>query len=351
MTHEYCTAFHYDQAAIASCLSLLELHQDDNHLAEQLHKNIIRPNLEEIIDKFYHEYLLKHEIFLNIIGGNDRITNLKKSQAQYLLSLGVDFHTLDYFENRLRVGVAHQRIGLNLSLYNFAYQKLRELILSFLPENKTDEMEALRHFIDRIIALDTSLAIASYHQGTQTKLKTSVEHLKQVQSQLEKKANTDTLTHFNSREKTLKLLDQALEESQQSKKPITVIMIDIDDLGSINDKYGHLIGDHVMREIANRIDKAIPSLDRIGRYGGDEFIVIARSVSLSQALTLAEQVRSAINKPPVSLKDTSLPVTASLGVCQSTSDDSIASIIQRVDRAMFAAKQAGGNRIMSCNKH
>ena len=84
---------------------------------------------------------------------------------------------------------------------------------------------------------------------------------------------------------------------------------------------------------------------------GDEFIIIATSVTLSQALTLAEQVRSAINTPPVPLKDTSLPVTASLGVCQSKPDDSIASIIQRVDRAMFSAKKAGGNRVMSSQKH
>ncbi len=275
--------------------------------------------------------------------------SLKASQARYLLSLGIDFHTLDYFENRLRVGVAHQRVGLNLSLYNFAYQKLRELILSYLPDKNHLEHQALRRFIDRIIALDTSLAIASYHQGSQTKLESSIEHLKQVQTKLQEKARTDTLTHFNSRETTLKLLEQALEQGRQGNKPVIVMMIDIDDLGSINDKYGHLVGDHVMKEIAGRIDKVVPSLDRIGRYGGDEFMIIT-SMNLSQAMTLAEQVRSAISSPPLPLGDSGVLITASLGVCQSTANDSIASIIQRVDRAMFAAKKAGGNRVTSCQK-
>jgi diguanylate cyclase (GGDEF)-like protein len=348
--HEYCKVFHYDQSGITSALALLELSPEDSHLAESLQENIIKPNLRAIIDTFYDEYLLVHERFRKILGNKDRIPNLKISQAKYLLSFGMDFNTLDYFENRLRVGVAHQRVGLGLSLYNFAYRKLRELILSYIPEGNDDELMQLRRFIDKIIALDMSLAIASYHGGSQTKLESSVEHLKHIQSQLEKKANTDTLTHLNSRDATLKLLEQALQESQQADKSIIVMMIDIDDLGSINDQYGHLIGDHVMREVAGRIEKTVPSLDKIGRYGGDEFIIIARSVTLSQALSLAEQVRSAIDTMQIPLKDNSLRVTASLGVCQSTKEDSIASIIQRVDRAMFSAKKAGGNRVMSCQK-
>ena len=180
MHHEYCKVFHYDQSGITSALALLELGPEDSHQAELLQKNIIKPNLHAIIDTFYDEYLLVHETFRKILGNKDRIPNLKISQAKYLLSLGIDFNTLDYFENRLRVGVAHQRVGLSLSLYNFAYRKLHELILSHLPRSDGDELMQLRRFIDKIIALDMSLAIASYHEGSQTKLESSVEHLKHV---------------------------------------------------------------------------------------------------------------------------------------------------------------------------
>ena len=201
MYHEYCKIFHYDESEIARTLALLELGPQDSALAELLHKSIIKPHLGQIIDRFYNDYLLAHEPFRKVIGNEDRIPNLKLSQAKYLLSLGIDFDTLDYFENRLRVGVAHQRIGLSLSLYNFAYQKLRTLIVSYLSDASAAQQQ-LRDFIDKIIALDTSLAIASYHEGSQVKLESSIKHLRTQRKLLEKKASTDTLTHFSSRDMT-----------------------------------------------------------------------------------------------------------------------------------------------------
>ena len=348
MKHEYCNSYGFDQVRIESLLRLLELSENDQSLAEQLQKLVIKVHLKSIVDSFYNDYLLRHEEYQNIIGNIDRIDNLKRSQAQYLLSLGINFKSLDYFEYRLRVGVAHERVGLSLSLYNCAYRKLREIILEHIPHNNGDQdLSGLRKFVDKIISLDKSLAIESYFKGSKAKLETSVNILKKNQTLLEKKANTDALTHFASRDAILAHLEKYLQLCQNEHKPISVLMIDIDNLGAVNDKFGHLIGDHVMREITTRIQKSIPMIDMIGRFGGDEFLVIFKACTLGQAMKFAEDVRKAIAGTPITLRDIKIEITASMGVAESTADDTLASIISKVDRAMFKAKKSGGNCVLS----
>ena len=128
MEYPFCELFGYDQAAIEARLRLLEIDNNNRSLAEGVHSEIILPNIDSLVNRFYDEYLLRYDDFRKVIGNPERVPRLKQSQTQYLLSFGRNCNTFEYFENRLRVGVAHDRVNLTLSLYECAYARLRELL-------------------------------------------------------------------------------------------------------------------------------------------------------------------------------------------------------------------------------
>jgi len=344
----YCELFDFNEEAIQKRLNLLELRNEDLKLAETLHKEIILPNAKDIVDQFYENYLLHHEDYKRVIGTPERIIPLKKSQTEYLHTLGINFNTREYFEHRLRVGVAHDRVGLTLSLYECAYFKLRTLIYNYIDSLK-DQQKAtsLRTFVAKIISLDMSLSIESYHRGKALKLKSSLNNILDQQAELQKKADTDYLTHCSTREVILTKLKNELDKFNQDGIKFSVIMIDLDDLGTVNDQHGHLIGDHVMREISTCIQKIVLKTDTIGRYGGDEFLILLPGMKISQAHKFAEQLRATIAGQAINLKSNTIKLTASIGVCSVETHDTLADLIAKVDKALFSAKKNGGNNVVS----
>jgi len=344
----YCELFGFTQEAIQKRLNLLELRDDDLRLAQLLHDEIILPNATTIVDQFYENYLLRHEDYKRVIGTPERIMPLKKSQTEYLHTLGIDFNTREYFENRLRVGVAHDRVGLTLSLYECSYFKLRTLIYDCIDSvQEKQNATLLRTFVAKIISLDMSLAIESYHRGKAEKLETSLKNIEGRHAELQKKADTDYLTHFSTREVILTKLKSALDEFSHGGHKFSIVMVDLDNLGTVNDQHGHLIGDHVMRETAACIQKTVLKTDTIGRYGGDEFLILLPGMEISQAHKFAEQLRTAIASLQISLKSNTIKLTASIGVCGIETNDTLAGLIAKVDKALFSAKKHGGNNVVS----
>jgi len=239
-------------------------------------------------------------------------------------------------------------VGLTLSLYECSYFKLRTLIYNNI-DSLQDKQKAtsLRTFVAKIISLDMSLAIESYHRRKASKLQSSIENIKDQQVELQKKADTDYLTNFSTREVILTKLKNELDEFKQNGNKFSVIMIDLDDLGTVNDQYGHLIGDHVMREISTCIQKAVLKTDTIGRYGGDEFLVLLPGMEIPQAHKFSEQLRTAIANQTLKLKGNIVKLTASIGVCSVETSDTLADLIAKVDKALFTAKKDGGNKVVS----
>lgn len=347
MEYPHCENFGFDESAIQKRLNLLELGEQDLKITGILQGEVIGPNVKQIVGQFYDDYLLHYEDYKRVIGTPQRIAPLKKSQMQYLLTLGINFNTRDYFENRLRVGVAHNRVGLSLSLYECAYFKLRALICDSIETlDEPHKIHTLQNFVSKIISLDMSLAIESFHRGKAGKLELFVKNLKDQQAILQKKADTDYLTHFSTREAVLARLEVELTNFKQGGKSFSVIMVDLDDLGKVNDQYGHLIGDHVMREIAMRLQKMVSKSDTIGRYGGDEFLILLPALAKEQAQKFAEQLRGAISNQPLSMRNIEVKLAASIGVCDAESTDTMASLFAKVDKALFAAKKDGGNKVV-----
>ncbi len=136
--------------------------------------------------------------------------------------------------------------------------------------------------------------------------------------------------------------------AKRHKSPLSVVLFDIDFFKKFNDEYGHLTGDAVLVAVGEQIAKTVRTEDILARYGGEEFAVIARETPVEKATVLGERIRRAIEKCQVAAEGRSLSVTASVGIATlsgAASDLSKEELIAEADRALYAAKEAGRNRV------
>lgn len=152
---------------------------------------------------------------------------------------------------------------------------------------------------------------------------------------------TDPLTGVPNRRE----LDRHLERVMVKMNPLSVIMVDIDHFKRVNDTYGHEAGDRVLRSFSLTVKGSIRPSDLLGRYGGEEFLVIC-SADLDEAAEIAERVREAVISSPVRVSENqSISITASFGVAQYLPGDSTPAVVNRADKALYFAKQNGRNRV------
>ena len=163
-----------------------------------------------------------------------------------------------------------------------------------------------------------------------------------TQEQFKKLAVTDKLTGLNNRAKLDEILQEEINRSQRYGHRFGLVLMDFDYFKSINDTYGHQVGDDALIEIAKLITDHLRSSDTAVRWGGEEFIIIYLDVDREAVLTLAEDLRQKIE---THLFKTVGTKTASLGVTIYKPDDTIDSIIKRADSALYRAKENGRNRI------
>lgn len=157
----------------------------------------------------------------------------------------------------------------------------------------------------------------------------------------------DPLTGILNRSAIIAILDRVMKERPPSGKPIGVIMADIDHFKRVNYTLGHPAGDATLIEFTRRVGGALRESDQFGRYGGEEFLVVAPGVAEESARNVAERVRAAIAGAPFKIGTEELAITASFGVAVSAdASDTPADIIAAADRALYAAKQGGRNRVV-----
>jgi diguanylate cyclase (GGDEF)-like protein len=164
----------------------------------------------------------------------------------------------------------------------------------------------------------------------------------------------DSLTHIYNRRHFIELASQELARSARFNRPVTLLIIDIDHFKSINDTYGHLAGDAVLRDIALRIKANLRQSDILARYGGEEFILMMPETDQTQAWSGAERLRQVIAATPFNSDSDPLSVTASVGLsCWPATPDAKATtslphindLICKADLALYRAKHSGRNQI------
>ncbi len=193
--------------------------------------------------------------------------------------------------------------------------------------------------VTRLINLSTDITeLATLRRELQQQLEAEL----QLRREKEKLAITDPLTGVYNRRKINETLHYEAERAQRYALDLCVILIDIDFFKQVNDCYGHLVGDSVLIEFAKILQQHVRKPDVVGRWGGEEFIVICPETGLNGATTLASNLRNCIEQhdfPTVKQK------TASLGVACFHKEDTVAQLLHRADSALYRAKLKGRNRV------
>ncbi len=172
--------------------------------------------------------------------------------------------------------------------------------------------------------------------------KNSEEKIIKLNKKLHALAHKDPLTGTQNRLAFMKAIEEEIERAKRYKTPLSIIMFDIDFFKKINDTYGHGIGDEVLKKLAETIEKNLRKTDKLFRIGGEEFIIILPNTNIENAKIVAEKLRKAICKT-----DFGKPgrITISLGVTSFTKEDNEDSFLDRVDKALYMAKNNGRNRL------
>lgn len=166
--------------------------------------------------------------------------------------------------------------------------------------------------------------------------------LRALNRKLERLSTTDRLTGLFNRLKLDEALESEIARAPRSGQSFSVILIDIDHFKQVNDQHGHQTGDQVLVDVAELLRKGTRATDYVGRWGGEEFLIVCPHTDVAGACRLAENLRQA-------LQDHRFPIveckTASFGVASYLENDSVSEIVSRADAALYAAKEAGRNRV------
>ena len=268
---------------------------------------------------------------------------IKDTESRYVYA---NKHTLDLFG----------RTAENLHLVNDsdlfphdAAQKLREVDLKVLSGESTEE---------EIIVNDKNSETQIYHEvktpiySDNTPelvigilgISTDITYQKSLEKKANKLAITDILTGLVNRLELDIVINKEIKRSKRFGHPLSIIIFDIDFFKKVNDNHGHLIGDECLVKVAETLKNNSRMVDTVGRWGGEEFLIICPETDLNGTIKLAKELRLLIEE---SIFPKVKHITGSFGVASFNHDDTLETLIGRADKALYNAKELGRNRVES----
>ena len=226
----------------------------------------------------------------------------------------------------LRLRAAFQRLAMQESL-------LRER--EYYRDAVAREESLSSRLLDEHIALKETLEVIS----------TAKRSLENANRRLEQAASRDSLSGLLNRASLFERLRHETTRAEADERTLSGILLDIDYFKAVNDSFGHLAGDEVIREFGKRMLDHLRKGDFAGRYGGEEFFIILPETDCERAAATAERIREGLADLPFGVGELDLKVTASLGVAERKMGETVEEWISRADRAMYRAKQLGRNRV------
>lgn len=163
---------------------------------------------------------------------------------------------------------------------------------------------------------------------------------------LRRLSRRDGLTGLLNRRALEECLNDQMQRSRRSTEPFCVMMVDVDHFKNINDRFGHAVGDSALKQLAALMQKHMREVDRVGRFGGEEFVVLAPGLELVQAMVVAERLRAYIAATPLHHASGSVGLSVSIGIAQWAGEqEDVSQLLRRADEALYVAKEQGRDRV------
>jgi diguanylate cyclase (GGDEF)-like protein len=208
-------------------------------------------------------------------------------------------------------------------------------VIDNVPREFTDGMrlslQALSRQVSELLQLRQTNAI----------LEQIRTELHKANSALQEQALTDGLTGTRNRRSLDAKLVEERDRSLRQQTPLVVMLIDIDLFKAVNDSFGHLVGDDVLRSVAQGIGSQARSYDHVARFGGEEFAVVLPATGMTEAMAVAQRIRACVQ----TMADVPRPVTVSIGVALWDGESTVDVLLQQADQALYQAKQQGRNQV------
>ena len=219
------------------------------------------------------------------------------------------------------------------------------LILLSSRESKEDIVAGLESGADDYLTKPFDVDELKARLRTGHRILELEDHLVEARESMRFQATHDLLTSLWNRGVIVELMSHEIMRSRRERSCTAVMMCDIDHFKSVNDQYGHAIGDEVLREVARRLHNSVRSYDMVGRYGGEEFLVALNKCNPESAVSRAENLREKIAGRPIQTANKPVSVTISIGLALSSEfpESTIEEIMHHADMALYAAKGAGRN--------
>lgn len=293
------------------------------------------PKLKQAIDRMLENKLAlnnKHveALYQKFISDGDRVFLSRLLSKLNLMLREITTHVVD--------------TEGDLSVHGQALDSLADQI------NGIHDFGGVKNIIDQM--LDTTKAIIQSGSRLQTRMKASSTDLKQLHRELEvsqQEARTDSLTGLTNRRGLEKRLEIERIRARQNNAPFSVIMLDIDHFKAVNDTFGHLVGDSLLKGFSAILSSQVRRNDLAARYGGEEFLIILPETNVEGAYAVAEKIKTSIGKKEWAIKESGKrigQVKASMGIAQYKLDETANQVVNRADEAMYHAKITGRDRIV-----
>lgn len=227
--------------------------------------------------------------------------------------------------------------------------------LGFIPiimqtslDTPADQIEGYDAGADDYITKPVNIAVLNARVRWLLRLKTTQDELKRANEQLAVMSRTDSLTGLDNRRHLEQRLAEMYELAVRLQEPMACVLCDLDHFKRVNDGYGHQTGDAVLRGVADILRNEAREVDRVGRYGGEEFMFLLPGTVLDAAVTFAERVRVSVERHTFTFNGTSLEGTLSLGVAAIPHPliQGTEALVKAADDALYVAKALGRNRVV-----
>lgn len=205
----------------------------------------------------------------------------------------------------------------------------------------------LLQFINLVVCIFCLALFGHYYNRSSSAIE---EDLKMINKKLEYLAITDPLTNLLNRRQIMDRIEIERARVERGGKPFTLVMIDMDNLKSINDTYGHAAGDFVLVSIAEVMRLTLRRQDQIARWGGDEFLLVLPDTNLLEGGKTAEKIRSRIARQPFIFNEKDMRTSITLGVCECDRVTGINDCLRKVDQALYMGKRQGRNCVVMCTQ-